>query len=95
VEGGVDKGKAGLGALIGGVLGAVIDGKKGAVIGALVGGGGTLVAWSGDEVELPAGTLLTVELERPLVLARRQGESDPAALVACRILPLPLRTGPG
>lgn len=70
-ESGIDKGKAGLGALIGGVLGAVIDGRKGAVIGAIVGGGGTIVASSGDEVELPAGTLLTVELERPLVLTRR------------------------
>ena len=70
-ESGLDKSKAGLGALIGGVLGAVLDGKKGALIGAIVGGGGTVVASSGDDVELPAGTLLTVELERPMTLARR------------------------
>jgi hypothetical protein len=70
-EGGIDERKAGLGALIGGVLGAVIDGKKGALVGAIVGGGGTLAASSGSEVELPAGTLLTVRLERPLRLAQR------------------------
>jgi hypothetical protein len=70
-ESGLDKSKAGLGALIGGVVGAVVDGKKGALIGAIVGGGGTVVASSGDEVELPPGTVLTVELERPLVLTRR------------------------
>jgi hypothetical protein len=70
-ESGIDKQKACLGALIGGVLGAVLDGKKGALIGAIVGGGGAVVASSGDEVELPAGTLLTIQLERPMTLARR------------------------
>src|SRR6185295_565799 len=70
-ESGVDKKKAGLGAVIGGVLGAVLDGKSGAVIGAIVGGGGAVVASSGEEVELPAGTVLTVQLERPMTLARR------------------------
>jgi hypothetical protein len=70
-ESGLDKGKAGLGALIGGVVGAVIDGKKGALIGALVGGTGAVVASSGDDVELPAGTVLTLRLERPLAVARR------------------------
>jgi hypothetical protein len=69
--GGIDKKKAGLGAIIGGVLGAVLDGKKGALIGAMVGGGGAVVASSGEEVELPAGTLLTVQLERPMNIARR------------------------
>jgi hypothetical protein len=69
--GGIDKRKAGLGAVIGGVLGAVLDGKKGALIGAIVGGGGAVVASSGEEVELPAGTVLTVQLERPMNLARR------------------------
>lgn len=70
-QGGLDKKRAGLGAVIGGVLGAVLDGKKGALIGAIVGGGGAVVASSGEEVELPAGTLLTVQLERPMNLARR------------------------
>ncbi|HSD26637.1 MAG TPA: hypothetical protein VLL75_04990 [Vicinamibacteria bacterium] len=70
-EGGIDERKAGLGALIGGVLGAVIDDKKGALVGAILGGGGAVVASSGQEVELPAGTLLTLRLERPLRVAQR------------------------
>jgi hypothetical protein len=70
-EGGIDERRAGLGAVIGGVLGAVIDGKKGALLGAIVGGGGAIVASSGDDVELPAGTLVTVRLDRPLEVARR------------------------
>jgi len=70
-ESGIDKSKAGLGAIIGGVLGAVINGGKGALIGAIVGGTGAVVASPGDEVELPAGTIMTVRLERPLAVARR------------------------
>jgi len=70
-EEGLDKSKAGLGALIGGILGAVVDGKKGAVIGGILGGGGTVVASTGDDVELPAGTVLTLRLDRPAMLARR------------------------
>lgn len=70
-EEGLDKRKAGLGALIGGILGAVVDGKKGAVIGGILGGGGAVVASKGEDVELPAGTLLTLRLERPAMLVRR------------------------
>ena len=70
-EGRIDKSKAGLGALLGGVVGAVIDGKTGAVIGAIVGGTGAVVATKGDDVELPAGTLLTLRLDRPVSVARR------------------------
>ena len=70
-QGGVDKKRAGLGAVIGGVLGAVLDGGKGALIGAIVGGGGAVVASEGEDVELPAGTVLTLRLARPLAVARR------------------------
>jgi hypothetical protein len=70
-EGGIDKKRAGLGAVIGGVLGAVLDGGKGALIGAIVGGTGAVVASEGEDVELPAGTVLTLRLERPLAVARR------------------------
>ena len=70
-EGGVDKKRAGLGAIIGGVLGAVLDGGKGALIGAIVGGTGAVVASEGEDVELPAGTLVTLRLDRPLAVARR------------------------
>jgi outer membrane lipoprotein SlyB len=61
---------AGIGAVIGGVLGAIVGGKKGAVIGAIVGGTGSVVARSGDDLRLPAGTVLTLRLDRPLDLRR-------------------------
>jgi hypothetical protein len=70
-QGGLNKRRAGLGAVVGGVLGAVLDGAKGAVVGAILGGGGAVVASSGQDVELPAGTLLTVRLQRPLRVAER------------------------
>jgi hypothetical protein len=69
-QGGLDKRKAGLGALLGGVVGAVIDGKKGALIGAVLGGGSAVVATKGDDVELPAGTLVTLRLDRPVSVVR-------------------------
>jgi hypothetical protein len=62
--------KAGIGAVIGGVLGGLLGGKSGAIAGILVGGGGAVVASKGDDVELPAGTVLTVRLERPLLVKR-------------------------
>jgi hypothetical protein len=67
----VDKSKVGLGAVLGGILGPVLDGGRGALIGVLVGGGGAVVATKGDEVELPAGTILTLRLERAVAVARR------------------------
>jgi hypothetical protein len=69
-ESGIDKSKAGLGALVGGVLGAVVDGGKGAIIGAVLGGGGAVVASKGEEVDLPAGTVLTLRLEEAVTIAR-------------------------
>jgi hypothetical protein len=69
-EDSVDKSKVGIGAALGGILGAVLDGGKGALIGVLVGGGGAMVGSKGDEVELPAGTILTLRLERPVPTAR-------------------------
>jgi len=53
---------AGIGAIIGGILG----GEKGAAIGAVVGGGGTLAATEGKEVEVAAGTVLRVRIESPV-----------------------------
>ena len=67
--GGDDVGrKAGLGAALGAVIGGLFGGAKGAAIGIAVGGGGAVVATKGDEVELPAGTIVTVRLERPLTV---------------------------
>lgn len=62
--------KAGIGAVVGGVLGGILGGRNGAIAGILVGGGGAVVATKGEDVELPAGTVLTVRLEQPLVITR-------------------------
>ena len=63
--------KAGIGAILGGVVGALFDGKRGAIVGALVGGSGAVVATKGDDVELPAGSILTVRLDQEVVIPRR------------------------
>jgi hypothetical protein len=55
---------AGVGAIIGGILGGV----KGALAGILIGGGGVIAATEGRDVELPAGSVLRVRLDSPLVL---------------------------
>jgi TolA-binding protein len=61
-----DIGKAGAGAAIGGLLGAVLGGGKGALLGVLIGGGGTIAATEGKELDLPQGTVLRVRLDSPL-----------------------------
>ena len=68
--GGDNAKRAGIGAVLGGVIGSVIGGTKGAIIGAVLGGGGALAAKLGEDVELPAGTILTVRLERALDVTR-------------------------
>lgn len=60
--------KAGIGAAIGGVLGAILGGKEGAVIGAVVGGGGAVAGTKGEEVDLPAGTVIAIAVEKAIVL---------------------------
>jgi len=55
---------AGVGAIIGGILG----GFKGAMAGILIGGGGTIAATEGKEVELPQGSVLRVRVESPVPL---------------------------
>jgi len=63
-------GRAGAGAAVGGVLGAVLGGVKGAVLGAIIGGGGTIAATEGKEIELPQGTVLRVRFDSPLQVSR-------------------------
>lgn len=63
--------KAGIGAVLGGVLGTMIGGKEGAVIGVLAGGAGGVLAKTGEDVVLPPGTVVTLSLERPLTVAQR------------------------
>jgi hypothetical protein len=67
------KEKAGIGAVLGGVLGGILGGRKGAIAGVLIGGTGAVVATKGDDLELPAGTILAVRLEKPLSVPRRPG----------------------
>jgi hypothetical protein len=63
--------KAGIGAILGGVIGGLFDGKRGAIVGAIAGGSGAVVATKGDDVELPAGTILTARLDEDVVVERR------------------------
>jgi hypothetical protein len=58
--------RAGAGAAVGGIIGAVLGGAKGALLGVLIGGGGTIAATEGKEVELPQGTVLRVRIDSPL-----------------------------
>jgi hypothetical protein len=53
---------AGVGAIIGGILGGV----KGALAGILIGGGGTIAATEGKEVDLPQGSVLRVRIDSPV-----------------------------
>jgi TolA-binding protein len=63
--------KAGAGAAVGGLLGAVLGGAKGAILGAVIGGGGTIAATEGKEVELPQGTVLRVRVDSPVQIQTR------------------------
>jgi hypothetical protein len=61
-----EAGRAGVGAGVGAILGAVLAGARGAILGAVIGGGGTIAATEGKEVELPQGSVLRVRVDSPL-----------------------------
>lgn len=63
-----EAGRIGAGAGIGAVLGGILGGFKGALAGVLVGGGGVIAATEGKEVALPAGTVLRIRLDMPLMV---------------------------
>jgi hypothetical protein len=63
-----EAGKIGAGAGVGAILGGILGGAKGAVLGVLIGGGGTIAATEGQDVTLPAGTVLRVKLDQPLLV---------------------------
>jgi hypothetical protein len=63
--------RAGVGAAVGGVLGAVLGGKKGGLLGVLLGGAGGAISAEGDDVELPEGTVFTLQTDRSLTVNRR------------------------
>jgi len=58
--------KIGAGAGVGAIIGGIIGGFKGAMVGILIGGGGTIAATEGKDVDLPAGTILRVRLDSSL-----------------------------
>lgn len=57
--------RIGAGSAVGAIIGGILGGVKGAVLGVLIGGGGTIAATEGKDVNLPAGTILRVQLETP------------------------------
>ena len=59
-------GKIGVGAGVGAILGGILGGTKGVLAGILIGGGGTILATEGKDVELDAGTVLRVRFDAPL-----------------------------
>jgi hypothetical protein len=63
-----EAGKIGAGAGVGAIIGGILGGFKGALAGILIGGGGTIAATEGKDVELPAGTVLRVSLDSGLDL---------------------------
>ena len=62
-------GRIGAGAGVGAILGGILGGVKGALAGILIGGGGTIAATEGKEVELPQGSVLRVRFDSPLEIA--------------------------
>jgi hypothetical protein len=63
-----EAGKIGAGAGVGAIIGGILGGVRGAIAGILIGGGGTIAATEGNDVELPAGTVLRVRLDSGLNL---------------------------
>ena len=60
-----EAGRIGAGSAVGAIIGGIIGGVKGALLGVLIGGGGTMVATEGQDVTLPAGTILRVRMDTP------------------------------
>jgi hypothetical protein len=66
LQGEGDTTKVAAGAGVGAIIGGIIGGVRGALAGILIGGGGTVAATEGNDVDLPPGTLLRVRLDAPL-----------------------------
>ena len=70
LQGESDTGRVVAGAGVGAILGAILGGTRGALTGILIGGGGTVAATEGNEVDLAPGTVLRVRLDAPLDVAQ-------------------------
>ena len=57
---GADVGDTAVGAALGAIIGAIAGGGKGAAAGAVVGGAGTVLIEGRDQLDLPAGSLITL-----------------------------------
>jgi hypothetical protein len=69
IEGAGIRGEAGrtaAGAGVGAIIGGILGGLRGALAGLVIGGGGTIAATEGKEVELPQGSVLRVRIDAPL-----------------------------
>jgi len=65
-----EAGRIGAGAGVGAIIGGILGGFKGALAGILIGGGGTIAATEGKEIELPQGTVLRVRFDSAANLSR-------------------------
>ena len=64
-----DAARIGAGAIVGGIIGGLLGGGKGVLAGVLIGGGGTIAATEGADVDLPVGTVLRIRLDQPVEIA--------------------------
>jgi hypothetical protein len=70
LQGQDDTGKIAAGAGVGAIIGGIFGGFRGALAGILIGGGGTVAATEGNDVDLPPGTVLRVRMDSPLDVAQ-------------------------
>ena len=70
LQGQDDNGRIATGAGVGAIIGGILGGFKGALAGILIGGGGTVAATEGNDVDLPPGTVLRVRMDAPLDVAQ-------------------------
>ena len=63
----LDEGRTvGAGGAVGAIVGGILGGIEGAVIGAAVGAGGVIAATEGQDIVLPAGTIIRLRMDRPV-----------------------------
>ncbi len=67
-----DATRIGAGAVVGAIIGGLLGGGKGALLGVLVGGGGTIAATEGTDVDLPVGTVLRIRVDQPLEIPKER-----------------------
>ncbi len=65
-------GKIGAAAGVGAIIGGIIGGGKGALAGILIGGGGVVAATEGKDVELPAGSVLRIRIDTPVTVRSKK-----------------------